>query len=35
MPNGATVSVNGQSQNGYTPVTYNGVSGWAYTLYLA
>ena len=35
MPNGASVRVNGQSQNAFTPVTYSGVSGWAYSLYLA
>src|SRR5680860_99207 len=34
MPGGAQVILNGQSQNGYTSVTYNGVSGWAYRAYL-
>ncbi|CAN5821031.1 hypothetical protein BH20CHL4_BH20CHL4_07060 [soil metagenome] len=34
MPDGATVSLNGATQNGYTAVTYSGISGWAYSLYL-
>jgi len=34
LPNGAIVSLNGQTQNGFTSVTYNGVSGWAYSIYL-
>lgn len=34
MPAGATVTVTGAAQNGFTPVTYGGQSGWAYTSYL-
>ncbi|MBX3071262.1 MAG: SH3 domain-containing protein [Thermomicrobiales bacterium] len=34
MPRGAQVSVTGNAQSGFTPVQYNGTSGWAYTEYL-
>jgi len=34
MPGGATVNLNGQTQSGFTSVTYNGISGWAYSIYL-
>lgn len=34
MPAGATVTVTGAAQNGFTPVVYVGQSGWAYTSYL-
>jgi D-alanyl-D-alanine carboxypeptidase len=34
MPDGATVRLNGDTANGYTSVTYNGTSGWAYSQYL-
>ena len=35
MPAGATVSLTGQSANGFLSVTYNGVSGWAYGQFLS
>lgn len=35
MPNGAQVSVTGSPENGFTPVRYNGMDGWAYTQYLS
>jgi len=34
MPDGARVTLTGQTQNGFTAVTYNGMSGWAYSAYL-
>jgi uncharacterized protein YgiM (DUF1202 family) len=35
MPDGATVTLNGQSSNGFLSVTYQGRSGWAYAIYLS
>jgi len=35
MPGGAEVGVTGSPQNGFTPVRYNGVNGWAYSAYLS
>ena len=34
MPNGATVSLTGESSGGFLSVTYNGTAGWAYGEYL-
>ena len=34
LPDGAIVTLNGDEQNGFTSVTYNGTAGWAYSLYL-
>lgn len=34
MPAGATVSLTGQSANGFLSVSYNGTSGWAYADFL-
>jgi uncharacterized protein YkwD/uncharacterized protein YraI len=34
MPAGANVDITGGSQQGFLPVTYNGLSGWAYSQYL-
>ena len=34
MPDGATVTLLGQSANGFAKVTYNGIDGWAYAIYL-
>ncbi|HEV2088306.1 MAG TPA: SH3 domain-containing protein [Cryptosporangiaceae bacterium] len=34
MPAGATVTLTGQSANGYASVTYNGQAGWAFAAYL-
>lgn len=34
MPYGATVTLTGQSSNGFVSVTYNGTAGWAYSAYL-
>ena len=34
MPDGATVTLLGESQNGFSKVTYNGTTGWAYSQYL-
>ncbi|MEZ4507562.1 MAG: SH3 domain-containing protein [Thermomicrobiales bacterium] len=33
-PDGATVTLLGQSSNGFAKVRYNGIEGWAYALYL-
>jgi uncharacterized protein YraI len=35
MPNQAQVGVTGSPQNGFTPVRYNGVDGWAYSTFLS
>jgi N-acetylmuramoyl-L-alanine amidase len=35
MPDGAVVSLLGQSSNGFSKVSYNGSSGWAYSIYLS
>jgi N-acetylmuramoyl-L-alanine amidase len=35
MPDGAVVSLLGQSSNGFSNVSYNGSSGWAYSIYLS
>ena len=35
MPQGATVSLTGDSSNGFAGVIYNGISGWAYAEYLS
>ncbi len=35
MPDGATVTLLGQSSNGFANVRYNGIEGWAYAAYLA
>lgn len=35
MPDGAVVSLAGQSSNGFSKVTYNGSTGWAYSIYLS
>ncbi|MCO5218224.1 MAG: SH3 domain-containing protein [Thermomicrobiales bacterium] len=35
MPNGATVSLTGQSSGGFLSVTYNGTAGWAHGDYLS
>ncbi|MGE3797622.1 MAG: SH3 domain-containing protein, partial [Thermomicrobiales bacterium] len=34
MPGGAQVTLLGQTQNGFTQVSYNGTTGWAYSAYL-
>ncbi|MDQ3045379.1 MAG: SH3 domain-containing protein, partial [Chloroflexota bacterium] len=34
MPSGATVTLTGQSSNGFLSVTYNGTAGWAYSAYI-
>ena len=34
MPNNATVTLLGQSSNGFAKVRYNGTEGWAYAIYL-
>ncbi len=34
MPNNATVTLLGQSSNGFAKVRYNGTDGWAYAIYL-
>ena len=34
MPAGSTVTITGNAQNGFYPVTYNGTGGWASTTYL-
>lgn len=34
IPTGATVTLTGDSSDGYLGVTYNGVSGWAYGSYI-
>jgi uncharacterized protein YraI len=34
MPSGATVSLNGDSSNGFISVSYQGMSGWAYADFL-
>ncbi len=34
MPGGANVTLLGETQNGFTRVTYNGTTGWAYSIYL-
>jgi uncharacterized protein YraI len=34
MPKGATVTLTGQSSNGYRSVTYQGQAGWAFAAYL-
>ncbi len=35
LPDGATVSLTGQSSNGFLSVAYQGTSGWAYAIYLS
>jgi uncharacterized protein YraI len=35
MPDGATVTLTGQSSNGFLSVSYQGTSGWAYATYLS
>jgi uncharacterized protein YraI len=35
LPDGTEVGVLGDAQNGFLPVTYNGVSGWAFADYLS
>jgi uncharacterized protein YraI len=35
MPDGATVTLAGQSSNGFSRVTWNGNTGWAYSTYLS
>ncbi|HEU5424567.1 MAG TPA: SH3 domain-containing protein [Nitrolancea sp.] len=35
MPSGSAVTVTGAAQNGFSPVSYQGTSGWAYGAYLA
>lgn len=35
MPNGAAVSLTGQSSGGFLSVSYNGTAGWAYADYLS
>ena len=35
MPDGATVTLTGQSSNGFRSVAYNGTAGWAYAIYLS
>jgi uncharacterized protein YgiM (DUF1202 family) len=35
MPDGATVTLTGQSSNGFRSVSYQGSSGWAYAIYLS
>jgi uncharacterized protein YraI len=35
MPEGAVVTVNGGSSNGFLPVTYRGMEGWAHGSYLS
>lgn len=35
LPNGATVTLTGQSNNGFLSVSYRGTSGWAYATYLS
>ncbi len=34
MPNGATVTLFLEIQNGFARVTYNGTTGWAYSIFL-
>ncbi|MBX3071071.1 MAG: SH3 domain-containing protein [Thermomicrobiales bacterium] len=34
MPDGARVTLLGETQNGFTKVSYNGTTGWAYSIYL-
>ena len=34
MPAGSTVTITGESVNGFAPVAYNGTYGWAYEAYL-
>ena len=34
MPAGASVTLTGQSQNGFSGVVYNGTAGWAFATYL-
>lgn len=35
MPDGASVTLSGATSNGFSQVTYNGQTGWAYTIYLS
>jgi uncharacterized protein YgiM (DUF1202 family) len=35
MPDGATVSLSGQTSNGFSRVTWHGSTGWAYSIYLS
>jgi uncharacterized protein YraI len=35
IPAGAAVTLNGQESNGYTSVTWNGITGWAFGAYLS
>ncbi len=34
MPTGATVTLSGETANGFAEVTYNGTAGWAFATYL-
>lgn len=35
LPDGATVSLSGATSNGFSQVTWNGLTGWAYSIYLS
>jgi uncharacterized protein YraI len=35
MPNGATVTLTGETSGGFSKVTYNGTTGWAYSGFLS
>ena len=35
MPDGAQVTLLGQTSNGFSKVTYQGTTGWAYSAYLS
>ena len=35
MPAGATLAITGTAQQGFLPVNYDGVAGWAYTAFLS
>ena len=35
MPKGATVTLTGAESNGFRPVSYNGIAGWAFSTFLA
>jgi hypothetical protein len=34
MPDGATVTLLGETSNGFSKVRFGGVEGWAYSAYL-